>query len=146
MMAGLIVSVIVTFAGCTILLFDVIVTKQTDYCQVKVPATYISRESDQNKSKHFSWFVLSIPEFEYEFEGRKYRGKSSNVFFHVLVPKNGLRVPFLPGKMYYVYVNPSQPSMYVTDGEQRIAFLHVIGCAVAFVGIGLLLWSTGFLG
>lgn len=145
-MAGVIISTIVTFLGCMILLFDAIVTKQTDFCQEKVPATYIAKGSKKSKNESVSLFVLAIPEFKYEFEGRTYQGRSSNVFFHLFVPKNGLSVPFLPGKTYYVYVNPAQPSMYVTDGEQRIAFLHVLGCAVAGLGIALLLWSMGYFG
>ena len=92
------------------------------------------------------FFVVAVPEFRYEYEGATYQGRSANVFFHLYLKEGRLAVPFLDGKTYLVYVNPAQPSMYVTSGEQRFAFMHMLGCSVAVVGIVLLMCAMGFFG
>ena len=132
------IAVIVTFAGCAILFVDVVATKKTDFCQEATPARYIGKETgDQSESNRLSgFFVLAVPEFRYEFEGRSYQGKSANVFFHLYLGRGRLAVPFLDGKTYCIYVNPAQPTMYVTSGEQ-------LGCSVSVVGIMLLLFAMG---
>lgn len=142
------IAVIVTFAGCVILFVDVVATKKTDFCQDETPARYIGKEpGDQTESnKRSGLFVLAVPEFRYEYEGREYQGKSANVFFHFYLGRNQLAVPFLDGKTYCVYVNPAQPTMYVTSGEQRFAFMHLLGCSVSVIGIALLLFAMGVFG
>ena len=139
------IAVIVTFAGCAILFVDVVATKKTDFCQEATPARYIGKEpGDQSESNRLSgFFVLAVPEFRYEFEGRSYQGKSANVFFHLYLGRGRLAVPFLDGKTYCIYVNPAQPTIYVTSGEQRFAFMHLLGCSVSVVGIMLLLFAMG---
>lgn len=142
------VAVIVTFAGCAILFVDVVATKKTDLCQDETPARYIGKDpGDQTEANRASGlFVLAVPEFRYEYEGKTYQGKSANVFFHPYIGKGRLAVPFLDGKTYLIYVNPAQPTMYVTSGEQRFAFMHLLGCSVAVAGILLLLFAMGMFG
>lgn len=142
----LVVAVAITFAGCAILFVDVIATKKTDFCQVETPAQYIGRhlEGEDGRAAKTGFFVLAVPEFRYQYKGKTYQGKSANVFFHLVLRKGQLAVPFLSGKTYSVYVNPGQPAMYVTSGEQRFAFMHILGCSVSFMGILLLLYAMGF--
>lgn len=139
-------AIVVTFAGCVVLFVDVIATKKTDLCQEEVPAEYIGGDSQDAKDEKRGFFVVAVPEFKYEFEGKKYQGRSANVFFHLFLRKGQLAAPFLDGKNYYIYVNPAQPSMYVTSGEQRFAFMHVLGCSVSVVGILMLSCSMGLFG
>ena len=142
------VAVIVTFAGCAVLFVDVLATKKTDLCQDKVPAEYIGEDANKQVEEGGKpgFFVLAVPEFSYEYEGRKYRGRSANVFFHLFLQRGQLAVPFLNGKSYYIYVNPAQPTMYVTSGEQRFAFMHLLGCSVSVAGILMLMFAMGFFG
>ncbi|MEQ3362812.1 hypothetical protein [Raoultibacter massiliensis] len=142
------IAVIVTFAGCAILFVDVVATKKTDFCQEETPARYVGKGSDDQteSNRRSGLFVLAVPEFRYEFEGRTYQGKSANVFFHLYLGRKQLPVPFLDGKTYLIYVNPAQPAMYVTSGEQRFAFMHLLGCSVSVVGIMLLLFAMGIFG
>lgn len=144
----LVVAVIITFAGCVVLFVDVIATKKTDFCQDEVPAEYIANPlgGGLGEKKGVSFFVLAVPEFRYEYEGKKYQGRSANVFFHLFLREGQLAVPFLDGKRYNIYVNPACPSMYVTSGEQRFAFMHLLGCSVSAVGILLLMLAMGFFG
>ena len=65
------------------------------------------------------------------------------MFVHLYLGRGRLAVPFLDGKTYCIYVNPAQPTMYVTSGEQRFAFMHLLGCSVSVVGIMLLLFAMG---
>ncbi len=140
------VAVVVTFAGCAVLFVDVLATKRTDLCQDKIPARYIGEDADdQTKANEKpGFFVLAVPEFSYEYEGRNYQGRSANVFFHLYLRSGQLAVPFLSGKNYYIYVNPAQPTMYVTSGEQRFAFMHLLGCSVSVAGILMLMFAMGF--
>lgn len=140
------VAVVITFVGCAILFVDVIATKKTDLCQDETPAEYVGedltgRAGSCGKS---GLFVLASPEFRYEYEGKAYQGKSANVFFHPYLKAGKRGSPFLRGKTYLIFVNPVQPSLYVTSGEQRFAFLHVMGCVVSVVGILLLMFAMGF--
>ena len=107
------IAVIVTFAGCAILFVDVVATKKTDFCQEETPARYVGKGSDDQteSNRRSGLFVLAVPEFRYEFEGRTYQGKSANVFFHLYLGRKQLPVPFLDGKTYLIYVNPAQPAM-----------------------------------
>ena len=111
------------------------------------PAGRNAQVADQaGKGRKGRFFVVAVPEFRYEYEGTTYQGRSANVFFHLYLREGRLAVPFLDGKTYLVYVNPAQPSMYVTSGEQRFAFMHLLGCAVAVLGIVLLMAAMGFFG
>ena len=145
---GVAIAVVVTFLGCLILFVDVIATKKTDFCQVETPAEYVGDSQGdrlgQKGRPHF--FVLAVPEFRYTYKGKKYQGRSANVFFHLVLGQGKLAVPFLPGKTYHIYVNPAQPTMYVTSGEQRFAFMHLLGCSVSVAGILLLMATMGFFG
>ncbi len=142
------VAIAITFAGCAILFVDVVATRKTDFCQDETPAEYIDKGArDQSESNKASGlFVLAVPEFRYEYEGKTYQGKSANVFFHLYLRAGRLAVPFLGGKTYCIYVNPAQPTMYVTSGEQRFAYMHLLGCSVSVVGIVLLLFAMGMFG
>lgn len=142
------IAVVVTFAGCLILFVDVIATKKTDFCQDEIPAEYLGdpqgiQPGQEEKSR---FFVLVVPEFRYVYEGKRYQGRSANVFFHFVLRKGQLAVPFLQGKTYYIYVNPVQPTMFVTSGEQRLAFMHLLGCSVSAAGLLLLMVAMGFFG
>lgn len=140
-------AVVVTFVGCAVLFIDAVITKKTDYCQEKTPAEYKGATAHAlSLSKNTNFLVLAVPKFSYEFEKKQYEGYSANVFFHVFVGKKGLAVPFLQGKNYYIYVNPAQPEMYVTDGEQRAAFLHIVGCGIAALGLVMLCFAVGIFG
>lgn len=139
-------AIVVTFAGCAVLFVDVIATKKTDLCQEEIPAEYIGDGVETDRSSKPAFFVVAVPEFRYKFEGKSYQGRSANVFFHLFLRKGQLAAPFLDGKNYYIYVNPAQPSMYVTSGEQRFAFMHVLGCSVSVAGILMLSCSMGLFG
>lgn len=145
---GVAIAVAVTFLGCLILFVDAIATRKTDFCQAETPAEYVGGPSDgrSGQERGLRLFVLAVPEFRYTYEGKKYQGKSANVFFHPVLRKGVLAVPFLPGKAYRIYVNPAQPTMYVTSGEQRFAFMHLLGCSVSAAGILLLMATMGFFG
>ena len=138
------VAMAVTFAGCAILFVDAVATKKTDFCQDATPAEYVGDPVGSGGRAGF--FVLAAPEFRYEYEGKFYQERSANVFFHLRLGAGQLAVPFLDGRTYLVYVNPVQPSMYVTSGEQRFAFMHVLGCAVTVAGMLLLMFAMGFFG
>ncbi len=142
------VGAAITFIGCAILFMDVIATKKSDCCQDEIPAEYIAEQLGHREEtgKRVQLFIWGAPEFRYQYEGKEYQGKSTNVFFHLLLRKGQLDVPFLAGKNYYIYVNPAQPTMFVTSGEQRFAIRHVLGCAVSIIGIVLLLCAFSFSG
>lgn len=139
------IAIIVMFAGCAILFVDVIATKNTDFCQDKVPAEYIaSKNADGSEgADRFHFFTLAAPEFRYFYEGKHYQGRSANVFYKFLVKPGQHLVPFSDGNTYYIYVNPVKPTMYVTDGEQRFAFMHLLGTGVSVLGIVLILLAMG---
>ncbi len=138
-----ILSVIILLAGCLVLLLDVIVSLKTDHCQVAVAGEYMGRSATDEASadKPISFFVLAIPEFSYTYKGKKYRGKSANIFFHPILRKGKLAVPFIYGNTYKIFVNPDNPTMYITDGEQRITFIRILGIVLAVVGMGLVYFS-----
>lgn len=132
-------SVAVLFAGCAVLIVDVLISLSTDRCRVSVPGEYIAKpEGDRTEvNRPHGFFVLAIPEFSYEFEGKRYRGRSANVFFHPYLAPGKLAVPFVGGKTYQVFVNPTKPDVFITDGEQRMTFLRIIGIAVVLVGLAM---------
>lgn len=136
-------SVLVLLAGCAVLFLDVVVSMRTDRCRVGVPGEYVAKAADDptQSTKASGFFVLAVPEFRYEFEGKRYQGKSANLFFHLFLPAGRLAVPFVGGKTYEVFVNPVQPTMFVTAGEQRFPFLRMVGCALALVGMALVWWA-----
>lgn len=134
-----ILSVLVLFAGCAVLIVDVLISLSTDRCRVPVPAEYMAKPAGDRSevNRPSGLFVLAVPEFAYEFEGRRYRGKSANVFFHLYLRPGQLAVPFVGGKTYEVFVNPVKPTVFITAGEQRLTFLRMVGIAVAAVGMAL---------
>ncbi|MCI2242618.1 hypothetical protein [Adlercreutzia faecimuris] len=130
-------SVLVLFAGCAVLIVDVLISLSTDRCRVPVPAEYVAKPAgDPTEVNRASGpFVLAVPEFTYTFEGRRYRGKSANVFFHLYLRPGRLAVPFVAGKTYEVFVNPVKPTVFITAGEQRVTFLRLVGIAIVVVGL-----------
>ncbi len=140
-----IISVIILFAGCAILFLDVIISLSTDRCKIPVPGKYIAKSdsngenSEANRSSGFC--VLAIPEFSYEFEGKRYQGRSANMFFHLYLRPGKLAVPFIDGKTYEVFVNPVKPNVFVTAGEQRLPFYRLLGIVIVVVGM-LMLYSS----
>lgn len=133
------ISVAVLLVGCVVLFFDVIVAMSTDRCKVAEAGEYVPPTIDDNVSDKGRFFVLSVPEFRYRFEGKKHQRRSANMFFHWYLPAGRMAVPFLPGKTYEVYVNPAKPTMFITAGEQRFPFLRQLGCLITLVGIILVL-------
>ena len=130
------VSVLVLLVGCAILFMDVVVSMKTDRCKIAVPGEYIAKA---DTGAHSGFFVLTAPTFRYSFEGKTYQERSANLFFPLYLPAGKLAVPFVEGKTYEVFVNPAQPTMIISAGEQRFPFLRKLGCAVALVGVLLVL-------
>ena len=136
-------AVAVLFAGGAALVVDVLISLSTDRCRVPVPAEYVAKPAGDRSevNRPSGLFVLAVPEFTYAFEGRRYRGKSANVFFHLYLRPGALAVPFVGGKTYEVFVNPVKPTVFVTAGEQRLTFLRMVGIAVVVLGMALLWWA-----
>lgn len=138
------VAMLISLCGCVVLFLDALVTRRTDRCQVETSAEFVGEKyGSLIPGKQTGFFVLAIPELSYTYKGKKYQGKSANLFFHLYLRKGKLSVPFVNGKRYYVYVDPSNPAMFISSGEQRVAFMHVFGCAIVVVGAVMLLGVMG---
>jgi hypothetical protein len=130
-------AVLVLLAGCAIVFIDVVVSYKTDHCQDAIPAEYIGKDDNDTSeaNRRSGFFVLAIPEFQYSYKGKEYREKSANLFFYLYLKKGKLTVPFINGKTYRIYVNPSAPNMFITSAEQRVTALRILGCTVALLGM-----------
>lgn len=139
----LIISVVLMLSGVAILIIDAYNTRKTDYCTDETPALYIGEDNRHVGGNPVSsrFFVIGVPSFEYTYEGKKYAGRAANQFFHIYLSEDKLLVPFLPGKMYRIFVNPYDPTMFVSDGEQKMTFPRFVGCALDVVGMILLMYA-----
>ena len=134
-----ILAMLVEFAGCALIFIDALVTKKTDQCQDPVPGEFLRYRSN----KESGFFVLAVPEFAYEYKGKSYEGPSGNQFWKLYLAPGKMIVPFLEGKTYGVYVDPLNPTRYITAGEQRFTVMHVISVSVVLIGAAFLWFVTG---
>ena len=137
-----IVSLLVMVAGAGVLILDVVFSFLSDKCTEPITAEYVVNKKTGllASNKESGFFVLSQPEFRYVYKNRKYRGRSANFFMKVFASEGSSIVPFEQGNKYMIYVNPSEPKKFVTDGEQFFNPFRVIGLVLVVVGV--LLWMA----
>lgn len=137
-----IISLLIMVAGAGVLILDVVFSFLSDKCTDPTPAEYVVNKKTGllASNKESGFFVLSQPEFKYVYKNKKYRGRSSNFFMKVFASKGSSIVPFKQGEKYMIYVNPSEPKKFVTDGEQFFNPFRITG--LVLVVIGVLVWMA----
>ena len=126
----------IMLVGAAILILDVITSFSADQCIDTVTGELVPdrKTGKVATNRDNGFFVIAHPEFEYEYDGKKYRHRSQNLFFHVFLAEGTSAVPFEFGKRYVLFVNPDDPNKFVTDGEQFFNPFRTAGAALCSVG------------